>query len=403
VDPVAIELCEEALQLLDPEAAPIRALAVASLAWLRSFQSIPEFIDDLETATALLVDIDPGAPRVGAAVRWMIAFAGLSLPGAADRLRLCDQALAVDPEAEDPWWDQIATGLDITGELHYICRGHLLLALGRRAEFEANLAHLFELGESTGTGWFLATAHVRTALLEELDGRFGDVLTSAARAVESAPNNELFASSHFVVIARVAAEEGRFDQVIAPMEAALRSARYIPSLHAMLGRARLETGDVAGAIEVLDHLVGAWTGLARDWLWSVTLAETAEVVAGLGATEHAELMVDELEPYAGELLVGATGTACAGAADRYRGMLLGLLGRHDEGIATLVAALTLEESVGSPTFTARTRYWLARALLRRDGPGDREHATAELNRSIQTAERLGMSALVIAGRELERG
>ena len=114
VDPEAIGLCEEALQLLDPEAAPIRALAVASLAWLRSFQSIPGFIDDLETATDLLTEMDPGAPRVGAAVRWMIAFAGLSLPGAADRLRLCDEALAVDPEAEDPWWDQIATGLDIT-------------------------------------------------------------------------------------------------------------------------------------------------------------------------------------------------------------------------------------------------------------------------------------------------
>ena len=81
----------------------------------------------------------------------MIAFAGLSLPGAADRLRLCDEALAVDPVAEDPWWDRVATGLDITGELH-ICRGHLLLALGRRAEFEANLAHLLELGESTRDG-----------------------------------------------------------------------------------------------------------------------------------------------------------------------------------------------------------------------------------------------------------
>ena len=67
---------------------------------------------------------------------------------------------------------------------------------------------------------------------------------------------------------------------------------------------------------------------------------------------------------------------CAGAADRYRGMLLGLLGRHDEAVAALAAALALEESVGSPTFTARTRYWLARALLRRDGPGDRERAGA---------------------------
>ena len=130
------------------------------LAWLKMSQSIPDFIDDLDTATALLADLAPGAPRVGAAVRWEIAFAGLGLPGAAARLRLCDEALAVDPEAEDPWWDQIGTGMDtiITTELH-MCRGHLLLALGRRADFEANRAQVVELGEATGNRGILAVAH----------------------------------------------------------------------------------------------------------------------------------------------------------------------------------------------------------------------------------------------------
>ena len=201
-------------------------------------------------------------------------------------------------------------------------------------------------------------------------------------------------------MARLAVEQGRFDEVLEPLEAALTSSPYMPLTHAMVGRARLETGDVPGAIEALDHLVGSWTGLARDWVWPVTLAETAEIVAGLASPAHAGLIVEELEPYAGELVVGATGTVCAGAADRYRGMLLGLLGRHDEAIATLVTALALEESVRSPTFTARTRYWLAHALLGRDGPDDRERATGELDRSIETAERLGMSALVSAGRDL---
>ena len=63
VGAAAIELCEEALQLLDPEAAPIRALAVAVLAWLKMDHSIPDFIDDLNTATALLADLPPSAPR----------------------------------------------------------------------------------------------------------------------------------------------------------------------------------------------------------------------------------------------------------------------------------------------------------------------------------------------------
>jgi class 3 adenylate cyclase/tetratricopeptide (TPR) repeat protein len=396
-DRAAIGLCQEALELLDPDAAPIRALAVASVAWLKSAQSIPDFIDDLETATALLADLPPGAPKVAAAVSWQIAFAGLGLPGAAARLRLVDEALAVDPEAEDPWWDEIATGINITGELDGL-RGHLLLALGRRADFEANLAHRVARTEATGEATSRGVNHARVALLDQLDGRLADVPASAARVREAAPG---FSDLSLAIMALVAVEEGRFDEVLAIMEPEPTGwGLHLPSKLAIVGRARLETGDLAGAIETLDRLVRDLPRLARDWSWSLTLAETTEIVAGLGAAEHAGLLVDELAPYAGELVVGGLALVCAGAADRYRGMLLSLLRRHDEAVAALTAALALEESVGSPTFTARTRYWLARALLQRDGPSDRDRASREIARSLETAARIGMSALVIADRDL---
>jgi hypothetical protein len=81
-------------------------------------------------------------------------------------------------------------------------------------------------------------------------------------------------------------------------------------------------------------------------------------------------------------------------------MVLGLLGRHDEAVGALTAGLALEESVESPPFTARTRYWLARALLQRNDRGDRERAEDELGRSIRTADGLGMKGLALAGRAL---
>src|SRR5439155_13528687 len=174
----------------------------------------------------------------------------------------------------------------------------------------------------------------------------------------------------------------------------------LPVFHALLGRARFDSGDRAGAAESLDHLISGWTVCTRDWTWPLTLAQTAELAAGLAATAHAELIADELGPYAGGLVVAGAGILCLGAFDRYRGMVLGLLGRHDEAVAALTAALTLEESIASPPLTARTRYWLASALLQRDKRGDREHAADELARSIRTADRLGMAGLVRAGREL---
>ncbi len=172
---------------------------------------------------------------------------------------------------------------------------------------------------------------------------------------------------------------------------------------ALSGRFLFDTADHRRAAEVLDHLIGGWTGWARNLNWPLTLAETAEIAAGLGATEHAERIADELEPYAGELVVTGIGILCLGAFDRYRGMLLDLLdllGRHDEAVAALTAALALEESIESPTLTARTRYWLARALMQRDERGDRERAADELGRSIRTADRLGMAGLARASREL---
>ena len=81
-------------------------------------------------------------------------------------------------------------------------------------------------------------------------------------------------------------------------------------------------------------------------------------------------------------------------------MLLSLLGRHDEAVAALSAALRLEESVESPPLIARTRYWLARALQNATVLAIASGRPIELDRSIETAERLGMSALALAGREL---
>ena len=63
----------------------------------------------------------------------------------------------------------------------------------------------------------------------------------------------------------------------------------------------------------LNTLISGWNGWARDWSWPLTLAETAEIVAGLEATEHAGMLADELAPYAGELAVVGAGILCVGS------------------------------------------------------------------------------------------
>jgi hypothetical protein len=273
------------------------------------------------------------------------------------------------------------------------------MVLGRRVEFEIGLAQLMELAETTGNAGLLAMAHTGGAVLALLDGRFADVSTNADRILEAAPDAQNFRFAYLALLRRVAIEGGRLAELLPVLEA-LNTDPELHVMHAELGRVRLDTGDHAGAAETLDHLISHWNVWSRDWTWPLTLVETAEVVAGLKATRYAELLVAELEPYTGELVFVGAGVFCSGAFDRYRGMLLSLLGHQDEAVAALAAGLALEESVESPPLTARSRYWFARALLERDEPGDRDRATVELGRSIGTAEQLGMAGLAVAGREL---
>jgi hypothetical protein len=401
-DPEGIELYEEALQLLDPAAVPLRALAFGELGSLRALQGFREFTDDVQMANTMLAEVESTAPKVAAAVRSAIVQASLGLPGAAYKLRLCDEALAVDPDIEDAWWDRFASGISINAFLH-IHRGHSLMALGRRAEFERNLARVREVGETTGHMLVLAVAHARAALLALLDGRFEDVAPSANRIMDVAFEGH-FRTTYTTLLWAVALEEDRAAGQLPLMEPLLAGATDLHAAHALSGRLLLDARDDRGAADALDHLVRGWTGWARNWYWPLTLSQTAEMAAGLGATEHAALILDELDLYSGELVVSGMGIIWLGAFDRYRGMMLGLLGRHDEAVVALTTGLALEESVESPTLTARTRYWLARALLERGSAEDRERAAVELDRTTKTADQLGMAGLARAGRELaERG
>lgn len=399
-DPEGLELSTEALRLLDPADEPLRALALAWRAAMRALHSDPAFPDDVGRAVELLDSIEVDAPRVARFVRTWVVFATFGLPGATRRLRMCDEALAVGSDADDRSWDRLASSVD---ELAYLepYRGHSLLGLGRRSDFEANIATMEGIARTTGYAFPSACAHAHTAVLALLDGRFSDVVDSAGRMLEAAPSDENWRISYTALITRAAIEQGRVADML-PLLQGTVGISDSPSAAAVIGRSFLEVGDTAHATAALDHLVGGWTGWARDWTWPIVLTETTELMVGLSRVDQVEVVIAELESYSGELAVVGLAILCPGAYDRYRGMLLDLLGRHDEAVTALDAALALEESFPAPTLAARTRFWLAHALCRRDRPGDRERSAAELSTSIEAAERLGMAALAAAGHELAR-
>ena len=56
-----------------------------------------------------------------------------------------------------------------------------------------------------------------------------------------------------------------------------------------------------------------FAGVPRDLAWTGALTLLADVCAGLGDVEQAPVLADLLAPYAGQLVVAATGVACPGA------------------------------------------------------------------------------------------
>jgi hypothetical protein len=120
----------------------------------------------------------------------------------------------------------------------------------------------------------------------------------------------------------------------------------------------------------------------------VAVRYSCEACLHLGAREWAEVLLPHVQPWSGILL--AVNTAIEGAADRSLGHLLALLGRLDEADAAYTAAAALERRAGFPPLYARTAYWHARALIERDGAGDRERAAGLLDETIEISDRLGM-------------
>jgi tetratricopeptide (TPR) repeat protein len=155
-----------------------------------------------------------------------------------------------------------------------------------------------------------------------------------------------------------------------------------------------QTGDLEGAAQMLDVVaVDGFAQLPDDLALPYTLCAAAEVAVALGDRPRCTQLYDRLLPLAGTAAtIGSA--AYHGAVDRYLGLVALVLGRPHDAVAHLEAALAIHERMLARTWTARTQYDLARALLARDDPGDSERAVGLLNEALDTANAVGMTRLV---------
>ena len=144
------------------------------------------------------------------------------------------------------------------------------------------------------------------------------------------------------------------------------------------------------------ELLGAdgFAELEPNYLYQGTLAIAAEVAGRLRDQDGADELLSRLETHQSTILTLGAVALTMGAADRWRGMLCGVLGRWDEIDRHYGAALDLEARLVSPPLQARTLAWWAHDVAARAGSGDADRSRQLAARSRAIATPIGQHGVL---------
>jgi DNA-binding CsgD family transcriptional regulator len=281
-------------------------------------------------------------------------------------------------------------------------RALVRLATGDRPGFEADADGLGRFGESLDSTFLRSLAAEWRTLTALLDARLDDAEALATEVLAVAGDDPNFLLGFLVHLAAIRAEQDRAAEVLPMVHDALGDHPDLAVLRVLGGWLYAAAGDHDAALglagDVLDHDLAAVPG---DWLRPATLAWLTPIALAAGPAAAADL-ARHLEPYRGQLLIVGAGTIVVGAADRFRGSLLGATGAVDAAVAALTAAAALSERVQAPALTAHTQLDHAELVLGGDDPSAGHQATEMIDHADATGRRHRLAWVRQRARELRQ-
>lgn len=161
-------------------------------------------------------------------------------------------------------------------------------------------------------------------------------------------------------------EQARYDEVLAAVvsrpDGASPTARAAGALLVAL------RGDVVAAVAALD------ADPNDDEPASPRATYAAEAAALARSVGHAARFAGQLAAVPGRFATFGHATVAVGPTDRARGLALSVVGRHDEAVAALDAALELSRAGGARLWADRSAIDLAGVLVTRRAGGDGDRA-----------------------------
>lgn len=223
------------------------------------------------------------------------------------------------------------------------------------------------------------------------EGRIDDVRAATARAIELAPTvTNVVLGYHAQRWARRLETDTIDVGVLEPIAATVQ----FPHMQGLCALVHAERGDHDTAARMLDDFA-ARPGSGVPWNsgQSATLRAVAETCAHVGHAHLAAAIEPIVALYEGQLFAAFNCIFTDGAADRALGQLALVRGDHDTAIRRIESAIALEAKFGAPALEARSRYWLARALLARGAEADAQRAHDELERAAAIADERGLGGI----------
>jgi DNA-binding SARP family transcriptional activator/tetratricopeptide (TPR) repeat protein len=286
-------------------------------------------------------------------------------------------------------WDEVANGLAVRYEIH-MTRGEVQDAQG---DLERHIALAEEL-KLRSQSWH-AAAHQAELLL--LLGRFAE----AAACIDQALRRG--AAAHWAEAMRTAAQQrlllfleqgglegGGLEDLRSPLERLEADRPQDKVSTALLARLDCELGHERQAQARLNVLgKDGFHTVQRDAQWLIVITVLADVAAMVGTPEHIKALYELLRPYSA--LVGGGPHLYFGSVSRYLGNLAAALSRPDEAALFLRDAAEADDRIGALPWSAHAKADLARVLLDRDAPGDRDRADGLLREALTTYKELGMT------------
>ncbi len=270
------------------------------------------------------------------------------------------------------------------------------LTLGDVAALDQEIQVYGRLAEELRQPFFLWQEAGFRAMRALFDGRLEEAERLAQQALAVGRGQGPAAMQTFAAqLFALRREQGRLAEVEAAATGFIQQYPAVPTWRAAVALIHMDLGQEEEARMEFEPLVeDDFAIFPRDGLWPVSMAILAELAVYLNDRERAAALYEHLRSRAELTIVVGTQVDCWGSASRYLGLLAGVLGRWEDAERHFEHAIEVNKRMGTRRWTGWTQNQYAEMLLRRGAEGDREKALSLLGEALETAQTLGMKALV---------